>query len=51
MDDVCLGAYEAESDALIASSSRSEPQGELVVLQDGDVSAPFRIWWHRPAEA
>lgn len=51
MDNVCLGAYETESDALLACGSRSEPLDELVVLQDGDASAPFRIWWSRPTEA
>ena len=48
MDDICLGAYPTEQDALDAKAARSEPQGELAVVEDGDPEHPWRVWWSRP---
>lgn len=48
MDDICLGAYPTEQDALDAKALRTEPQDELAVVQDGDPEHPWRIWWYRP---
>ena len=48
MDDICLGAYATEQDALDAKAARSEPQNELFVVEDGDPEHPWRVWWSRP---
>lgn len=48
MDDICLGAYATEQDAIDAKALRPEPQEELVITNDGDAEHPWRIWWHRP---
>ena len=44
---ICLGAYVTEQDALDALASRSEPQSELSVANDGDAEHPWRVWWAR----
>jgi hypothetical protein len=48
MEDICLGAYATEQDALDAKVLRPEPQEELTVLEDGDPEHPWRVWWARP---
>lgn len=47
MDSVCLGAYATLAEAEEALGVRPEPTEQLVVVEDGDASAPFRIWWNR----
>lgn len=47
MDDIVLGAYQLEQDALDTLLQRSEPQDELQVVQDGDSEHPWRIHWLR----
>jgi hypothetical protein len=48
MEEICLGAYATEQEALDAEAARPEPQNELSVRQDGDVEHPWRVWWSRP---
>ena len=47
MDDIVLGAYLTEQDAIDSVAQRTEPQDELVVQQDGDQEHPWRIHWLR----
>ena len=44
---IILGAYETQSEAEAAMLTRSEPQQELAVIQDGDAAHPYRIVWYR----
>lgn len=49
MGDIFLGAYATEQEALDAMALRSEPQNELVVVNDNyDLNHPWRIKWIRP---
>jgi hypothetical protein len=47
MEEICLGAYATEQEALDAKAARAEPQEELAVVQDGDTEHPWRVWWYR----
>jgi hypothetical protein len=48
MEEICLGAYATEQEALDAKALRPEPQDELSIREDGDPEHPWRIWWARP---
>jgi hypothetical protein len=48
MEEICLGAYATEQEALDAKALRPEPQNELSIREDGDPEHPWRIWWARP---
>ncbi len=48
MGDIYLGAYATEQDALDAMAQRSEPQDQMLIVQDGDAEHPWRIKWLRP---
>lgn len=48
MDNICLGAYDTEQDALDAKALRPEPQEQLSVAQDGPPDHPWQVWWARP---
>jgi len=47
MDDIVLGAYATEQEAVDTMTIRSEPPNELSVVQDGDTDHPWRIHWLR----
>lgn len=48
MDEIILGAYATEAEALEAKAQRSEPQDELTVVNDNvDLQHPYRIKWMR----
>ena len=48
MDDIVLGAYATEQEAIDAKAARAEPQDELFIVEDGDAEHPWRVHWHRP---
>lgn len=48
MDNIVLGAYATEQEAIDAMAQRLEPQDQLSVVQDGDVEHPWRLHWNRP---
>lgn len=48
MDEIFLGAFATEQDAIDAMSVRPEPLAELSVVNDGfDAEHPWRIAWFR----
>ncbi len=47
MDDIVLGAYASEQEAIDALALRGEPSGELRVVEDGDAEHPWRNHWLR----
>lgn len=47
MGDICLGAYVTLQEAEDAKAQRPEPAAQLSVAEDGDLEAPFRVWWVR----
>lgn len=47
MDNIVLGAYATEQDAIDSLSQRTEPQDELIIQQDDDFEHPWRIHWLR----
>jgi len=49
MEDIFLGAFATEQEALDAMAERPEPAEQLSVVNDGyDPAHPWRVKWTRP---